>query len=185
MVPIIQTSVVGTEHISVSSAQDAMIVTFLGFQVTPQYQDALITSSVMDNIIPSTITGKLSDKQPYLWSFDQDSLSITSLDANITNSSSFNDIPKEQFVATFPVGTDTGALRDLALRLNTSVSCTLVPQSDFPSTCPGDYPSSQIFSNINISTSAPFGDLAHPRCRARICAPGNPTLSPWKDTSDR
>lgn len=87
MVPITQTSVVGTEHISVSSAQDAMIVTFLGFQVTPQNLDALITSSVMDNNIPSTITGKLSDKQR---SFDQDSLSITSVDANITNSSSFN-----------------------------------------------------------------------------------------------
>ncbi|KAF6229421.1 hypothetical protein HO133_007537 [Letharia lupina] len=70
MVPNIQTSVVGTEHISVSSAQDAMIVTFLGFQVTPQNLDALTTSSAMDNIIPSTITGKLSEKQPYLWSFD-------------------------------------------------------------------------------------------------------------------
>ena len=139
----------------------------------------------MDNVISSTITGKLGDRQPYLWSFDQDSFSITSVDANITNSSSFNDIPKKQYVATFPVGTDTGVLRDLALRLNMSVSCSLVPQSNFPSTCPGDFPLSQTFSNINRSTSTPFGDLARPRYRARVCAPGNALLSPWKDTSDR
>lgn len=139
----------------------------------------------MNNVISSTITGKLSDKQPSLWSFNQAKFSITSVDANITNSSSFNDIPKEQFIAAFPVGTDTGVLRDLTLRLNVSVGCSLVPQSDFPSKCPGAYPLSQTFSNINISTSTPFGDLAHPRYRARICAPGNMGFSPWKDTADR
>jgi len=137
----------------------------------------------MDNIISSTATGKLSDKQPFLRSTN--SLGITSVDANITKSSSFNDIPKVQFIATFPVGTDTGALRDLVLRLNMSVSCSLVPQSDFPSTCPGDGPLHQAFSNINSSTSAPFGDLFNPRYHARICAPGNTTLSLWKNTTDR
>lgn len=185
MIPIIQTSLVGTEHISVLSAQDVTLATTLGNQVTPQTLASVMGSSVMDNIISSTISGKLSDKQPYLWSFDQGGLSITSVDANITNPSSFDDIPKEQFLATFPVGTDTGVLRSLALRLNMSVSCALVPQSDFPSTCPGDYPLSNTFSNINTSTSAPFGDLNHPRYRARICAPGNMGLSPWKDTPDR
>lgn len=173
----------GTEHISVLSAQDVTSATFLGYQVTPQSLVALYNSSIMDNVISSTLSGKLSDKQPYLWSLDQ--VSLTSVDANITNSSSFNDIPKEQFIASFPVGTDTGVLRDLALRLNMSVGCTLVPQSDFPSTCPGENPLSQIFSNINISTPTPFGDLAHPRYRARVCAPGNVGYSPWKDTADR
>ncbi|KAL9127403.1 MAG: hypothetical protein Q9175_007739, partial [Cornicularia normoerica] len=185
MIPIIQTSLVGTEHISVLSAQDVTDATFLRGQVTPQTLASVQRSSVMDTIISSTISGKLSDKQPYLWSFDLDSFSITSVDANITNSSSFNDIPKEQFIAASPVGTDTGVLRFLALRLNMSVSCTLVPQSDFPLTCPGDHPLSNTFSNINISTSAPFGDLNHPRYRARICAPGNTGVSPWKDTPDR
>lgn len=185
MIPIIQTSLVGTEHISVLSAHDVNYATILGNQVTPQTLASIQNSSVMDNIISSTISGKLSDKQPYLWSFDQDGLSITSVDANISNASSFNDIPKEQFIAAFPVGTSTGVLRNLALRLNMSVSCTLVPQSDFPSTCPGANPLSDTFSNINISTSTPFGDPAHPRYRARICAPGETGASPWKDTPDR
>lgn len=185
MIPIIQTSIVGTDHISILSAQDVTFATILGNQITPQTLASVESDSVMDNIISSTISGKLSDKQPYLWSSDQDSLRITSIDTNITKSSSFNDIPKEQFIATFPVGTDTGVLRNLALRLNMSVSCALVPQSDFPSSCPGDFPLSNTFSNINTSTSSPFGDPSHPRYRVQICAPGNKGLSPWTDTPDR
>lgn len=182
MVPIIQTSIVGIKHIKVLSSQDD--IDPLGFGVTPQILNKLQKSSVMDSIISSTITGKLSDKQPFLWSTH--GLGVTSVDANITNSSSFNDIAKEQFVATFPVGTDTGVLRDLVLRLNMSVGCSLVPQSDFPSTCPGAFPLSQTLSNINSSDiSAPFGDSQNPRYRARICAPGDTMSSPWKDIPDR
>ncbi len=185
VIPIIQTSLVGTEHVSVLSHQDVNQATQLGFQVTPQVLKALSNDSVMDNVISSTITAKLSDKQPFLWSLDQDGSSIISVGEHINKSSSFNEIPIRQFIATFPVGTDTGVLRDLALRLNLSVSCELVSQSDYPSPCPGTFPLDQMFTNINTSTSTPFGDLAHPRYRARICAPGNILSSPWKDTSDR
>ena len=139
----------------------------------------------MDNIISSTITGRLDDKQPFLWSLDQGRSNIISVGQNLNKSSSFNDIPNTQFIATFPVGTDTGVLRDLALRLNVSVSCDLVSQTDFPSRCPGVYPLAQTFTNINTSTSTPFGDLSHPHYRARICAPGDTLSSPWKNTADR
>lgn len=183
MIPVIQTSIVGTKHVNVLSSQDVKSAGFLGDQVTPQDLSYITNYSVMDNIISSTITGKLSDKQPFLWSTN--SPNITSVDANITDSSSFNNIPKVQFIATFPVGTDTGVLRELALRLNMSVSCSLVPQSDFPSTCPGHVPLYQTFSNIKSSTSGPFGDLSNPRYHAQMCAPGNTRLSPWNNTSDR
>ncbi|KAM0796359.1 hypothetical protein BDR22DRAFT_976251 [Usnea florida] len=179
IIPIIQTSIMGTEHLTVLSTEGLNSAPWLGYQVTPQSLIALYNSSIMDSVISSTLSGKLSDKQPYLWTLDQ--VSLTSVDASIFNSSSFNDIPKEQFIASFPVGTDTGVLRNLALRLNISVGCTLVPQSDFPSTCPGDYPLSQTFSNININVSNPN----IPRYRARICAPGNVGYSPWKNTADR
>ena len=139
----------------------------------------------MDNIISSTITGRLDDKQPFLWSSDQGKSNIISVGQNLNKSPSFNDVPNTQFIATFPVGIDTGVLRDLALRLNLSVSCDLVPQTDFPSRCPGAYPLSQTFTNINTSTSTPFGDLSHPQYRARICAPGDTLSSPWKNTADR
>ena len=185
MIPIIHTSVVGTEHVSVLSTEDVQSSTFLGNQITPSNLMALSNTSVMDNVISSTITGKLSDKQPFLWSSNQDHMGIISVGQDLNQSSSFNEIPNTQFIATFPVGTDTGVLRDLALRLNVSVSCDLVPQSEFPSPCPGDYPLAQTFTNIKPSFLTPFGDLRHPRYRARICAPGNALSSPWNNTADR
>ena len=140
----------------------------------------------MDTIIFSTITGRLDDKQPFLWSLDQGRWNIIiSVGQNLNTSFSSNDIPNSQFIATFPVGTDTGVLRDLALRLNVSVSCDLVPQTDFPSQCPGAFPLAQTFTNINTSTPTPFGETDHPHYRARICAPGDTLSSPWKNTTDR
>jgi len=156
----------------------------LGSGATPQTLRELSGDSIMDSIRASTITGKLSDKQPFLWSTL--GLGLTSVDANITNSSSFNVVAKEQFIANFPVGTGTGVIPSLVLRLNMSVDCSLVPQSDFPSTCPGNFPLSQTFSNINNSNiTNPFDDFSNPRYRVRICAPGDTASSPWKDTPDR
>ena len=155
----------------------------LGSQVTPQIMRKLLNESIMDSIISSTITEKLSDKQS-LWSTN--GLGVTSVDADINNSSSFIEIANKQFVADFAVGTNTVVLRDLVLRLNMSIDCLLVPQSDFPSTCPGNFPPSQTYSNFNSSDfSAPFGDFGNPRYRVRICAPGDTTSSPWKDIPDR
>lgn len=185
VIPIIQTSIVGTEHISVLSKQDVDQSTFLGNQITPSVLMSLSNSSVTDNIISSTITGRLDDKQPFLWSSGQGKSNIISVGQNLNKSSSFIDIPNTQFIATFPVGTDTKVLRDLALRLNVSVTRDLVPQTDFPSPCPGASPLAQTFTNINTSTSTPFGDLGHPHYRAWICAPGDTSSSPWKNTADR
>lgn len=175
MVPIIQTSIVGIKHVNVLSSHDAMNATRLGVQVTPQIVRKLLNKSIMDSIISYTITGKLSDKQPFLWSTH--GLGVTSVDANMNNS---------QFVAQYPVGTNTGVLRNLVLRFNISVDCLLVPQSDFLSTCPGIYPLNQTYSNINSSdSSASFGDPQNPRYRIRICAPGDTKSSPWEDTADQ
>lgn len=186
-IPIILTALVGSEHRSVLSLEDTAMSSVLGLgaQVTPQYLRALPNDTVMGNIVSSTITGRLDDKQPFLWSLDQSSSSIISVGQHLNKSSLFDAIPTTQFIATFPVGTDTGLLRYLALRLNLSVSCDLVPQTDFPSQCPGASPLNQTFTNINFSTSSPFGDVDHPRYRARICAPGDIFSSPWMDTLNR
>ena len=185
MIPIVQTSLVGTERVSVVSWEDEWDnKTVLGYQITSQTLRMKSQKQVVDNVISSIITGRLTDKQPFLWSPDQDSSSISSVGQYIKNSTSFGTVPSNLFIATFPVGTDTGVLRDLALRLNMSISCDLVSQSDFPSPCPGPSPLDQTFTNINTSTSTGFvGSL--PRYRARVCAPGNISSSPWNDTAYR
>ena len=175
-----------TVNINILSTEDREFTpVVIGQQITPGILAGTYNSSVMDNIISATINGRLSDKQPYLWSTSESGLNVNSLGANLNSSLSFNNLSKELFTSTVPIGTDTGVFRNLALRLNVSVSCTSVAQSDFPSSCPGANPLSQTFSNINDSNPTPFDDIANPRYRARICAPGNTVASPWQFTSDR
>lgn len=176
-----------TNHIKVLSAEDRY---YSSRQIGPDISSDVLAGisnlSVIDNIISTTVNGRFSDKQPYLWSTGQSELKVTSLDANIYNDSwSFPILSKDLFTATFPVGTDAGVLRNLALRFNVSVSCASVAQSDFPSSCSGANPLNQTFSNINDSDSTPFGDRSKLRHRTRICAPGDILTSPWQYTSDR
>ncbi len=145
--------------------------------------------SVMDNIISATVNGKFSDKQPYLWSTGLSDLKVTSLDANLYGSTRYpviaSKVPKNLFTTTFPIGTNTGVFRSLALRLNVSVSCASVAQSEFPPSCSGANPLDQTFSNINDSDSMPSRNSSKPRYRTRICAPGDILTSPWQPISDR
>lgn len=73
VIPIIQTSRVGNEHVSLLTTQDSRNLTFLGYQVNAQILAALSRDSVMDKIISSTVTRSLNDKRPFLWSPAQDS----------------------------------------------------------------------------------------------------------------
>ncbi|KAL2045792.1 hypothetical protein ABVK25_012054 [Lepraria finkii] len=93
--------------------------------------------------------------------------------------------PQGLFTANFPVGTDTGMLRQNVLRLNYSIHCEELNQTDFPSTCPGNNPFNKTYTNIDVSDPNPFGDQTSRRYRVRICAPGDTTASPWKSTGNR
>ena len=174
-----------TNHIKVRSTNDNMHRMPIGLAVTSGGLAGISNSSVIDNIISTTVNGKFSDKQPYLWSARLSDLKVTSIDANLYGNSYSLNPPKDLFTATFPVGTDTGVIRSLALRLNVSVSCASVAQSEFPPSCFGGNSFNQTFSNINDSDLMPFGDLSKPRHRTRICAPGDILASPWQNTSDR
>lgn len=57
VIPVIQTILIGTEHICVLSMQDVQNATLLRNQVTPQSLSVISNDSVMDNAISSTITG--------------------------------------------------------------------------------------------------------------------------------
>jgi len=186
LVPVLRGVLVSTVHIKVLTTEDLDTKTVIGSQVSPGILAGIYNESVMDNIISTTVNGKLTDRQPYLWFTGGNGLNVTSLGGSIYNSSSFDVLSKELFTATFPTGTDGGVLRNLGLRLNVSVSCANVAQSDFPSSCAGNNPLNQTFSNIrNNSDSTPFGDFEKPRYRARICAPGDSLTSPWQYISDR
>ncbi|MCJ1387060.1 hypothetical protein MMC17_010189 [Xylographa soralifera] len=185
-IPILQGALVSTIYISILSLDDQEFTPVpIGQQITPGILAASSNTSVMDSIISATINGMLTDKQPFLWSTDQKNLSVNSLVPSVNIDPSFDNLADELFFSTFPIGTDGGVYRNLALRLNVSVSCASVAQSDFPSSCTGTEPLNRTYSNINSSDPAPFGDLNNPRYRARICAPGNILTSPWQFVSSR
>lgn len=178
-----------TNHIKVLSTGDRSNTVTIGPEISSYMLPGISDLSVMDNIISAAVNGKFSDKQPYLWSTGPSDLKVTSLDANlyssIQNPFIASKVPKNLFTATFPIGTDTGVFRSLALRLNVSVSCASVAQSEFPPSCSGANPLDQTFSNINNSNSMPFRNSSKPRYRTRICAPGDILTSPWQPISDR
>ena len=104
--------------------------------------------------------------------------------------SGYQALPLDFFSSALPVGSNTGVLRNLATRMNTSIDCHLIPQSDFPATCPNKNGFFREFSNIaNDSDPYPFysGILypGHPRYRGRICVPVRELESPWINIADR
>ena len=147
------------------------------------------STQIIDSVTSALVEGKLSDKQPYLWLSGVDSMNITSIATNLAqNHTAFERLPAILFTATFPVGTDTGVIRQLALRLNSSITCEIVDHSAFPSSCPGPNPFDQTYSNIgNDSGSTPLVSSATntPKFRTRICAPGDMTASSWQGVGYR
>ena len=74
------------------------------------------------------------------------------------------------FPSAIPSGTTTGVLRQHALRMSSSVSCELIPKSQFPTTCPGSNPFTVTYvANPPINVSLELS----------ICTPGNQTAVPW------
>ncbi|KAI2467532.1 hypothetical protein F4781DRAFT_444183 [Annulohypoxylon bovei var. microspora] len=79
--------------------------------------------------------------------------------------------PDSFFVSALESGTNTGVLREHALRLNSSVHCEHIPQSGFPSPCPGVRPFEIHFERLGLKLD--------------VCVPGNATLFPFTPSRNR
>lgn len=75
------------------------------------------------------------------------------------------------FVTALENGTVTGVLREHAIRLNSSVHCEYIAQTDFPTPCPGGRPLDTHIQRPNVNVS--------------ICAPGNMTRFPFTPSRNR
>ena len=80
--------------------------------------------------------------------------------------------PQQYFAAAFPNGTTTGVLRHRAMRLNSTVECTEIEQSSFPSICDGQSPFDVAFGSPN-------------QLGVRICVPGQRGKIPWELSRNR
>lgn len=75
------------------------------------------------------------------------------------------------FVTSLPNGTNTGVLREHALRFNSSVTCENITRSSFPSPCEGQRP-----LDVNIR---------RPNMEIRVCAPGEIGKYPWSKSRNK
>lgn len=75
------------------------------------------------------------------------------------------------FVSAIPNNTITGVLREHAMRVNSSVECSSIDPTAFPTTCAGDRPFVTSYSSTNFSID--------------ICVPGDYSVTPWTLSRDR
>jgi hypothetical protein len=81
------------------------------------------------------------------------------------------------FVAALPADTTTGVLREHIIRLNSSVSCTNLTVSAWPSTCSGTNPFQASFSYSE--------DYYNGNMTIDVCAPGDMGKHPWTFSRNR
>ena len=152
---------------------------------------------LLPSVIEATIAGKAGDLQPNLWLIGRNSSKLTSMDSFYSNpkrflnstetyeQESYNKVPywpqtafqvKPFFTSSLTVGTDTGILRALALRMSTSLQCQDIKHAEFPSDCNGTASLAMNFTNTqfqggnkeNLSDT----DYISPIFSFHICSPG-------------
>ncbi len=126
-----------------------------------------ISSVADDEISEAIIPGSVNDLQDNLWPMDSSQPFPTDLKA-LYNQSNNTSVPRF-FTTSIPVGTDTGILRAIAPRLNSSLSCETVLYKDLPFSCYEDPSESPI----------PLAKRA-----VRVCVTGKFNSSAGRDISE-
>lgn len=85
------------------------------------------------------------------------------------------------FASSLPSASDTGVLRYLATRLNSSITCENIPSTSFPATCAGSRP---FFGDATLTSEQKNGRPPG-SVHIRWCAPGAYDVSPWTLSRDR
>ena len=152
-----------------------------GFDAEPWAVELVDQRLVAEEISSSLVTVTPNIEQEYLWVNDphadheygnsyDDPRSRTSL--GWYNGGSNPKHPGSTFFATsLPNGTETGVLREHALRLSSEIHCKDITRSEFPSSCAGERP-----INMEINTSG---------VALRVCVPGDFKKQPWSRTRNR
>lgn len=153
----------------------------------------------LSSVIEATIAGKAGDLQPNLWVIGQNSSDLTSMDSfysspgriflssGESHKEGYN-IPLERpqtafnakpfFTSSLTVGTDTGILKALALRMSTSLQCQDIMHAEFPSDCNETSSLAMNFTNTQFQGGGGGGDYSRksyyiaPIFSFHICSPG-------------
>ncbi|TLD16626.1 uncharacterized protein PgNI_00686 [Pyricularia grisea] len=112
----------------------------LGFDPTPNSVDQVPRDRIVKRVADKLVTGQSATEQPYLW-YDYIEGSATKPESSQPHTlSSYLDHPNRgnsYFVSALPSTTNTGVLRESAMRLKSSVTCETVEDKSYPSSCSG------------------------------------------------
>lgn len=181
--PAIQSVLVEIESIRVVDCREAPInacsfwnvPSAVGLDPSPSDLEHAPQNMVVQHVAKKLQQVSDDDEQPYMW---PDSPLLSTEEPNNEMRSTFTWYTgytpgtrngKTYFVSSLKNGSNTGILREHAMRFNSSVNCETTPASDFP---PGDQP-----YVTNLSAPEIF-DL-------RICVPGAYGRTRWNLTRDR
>ncbi|KAL8764968.1 MAG: hypothetical protein Q9209_007795 [Squamulea sp. 1 TL-2023] len=162
----------------------------------------------LPSVIEATIAGKAGDLQPNLWVIGQNSSNLTSMDSFYSSPGrGFNSHGESQkegyntpldgpqtafqaksfFTSSLTVGTDTGILKALALRMSTSLQCQDIIHDEFPSDCNETASLAMNFTNTQFQGVADeyLSDTYYisPIFSFHICSPGAKNWTRDNDSS--
>ncbi|KAH7091064.1 hypothetical protein FB567DRAFT_263880 [Paraphoma chrysanthemicola] len=167
-----------------TSDDNPLLSTSSGFQLThrllgfdPEPYDL---ATIPEDIVVQDVMGSLADLNRYeiptnLWpDFGGEVPLRVDFSTSITSSmlGPWMRPSSDYFVSALLNGSTTGVLRHRAMRLNSTVLCREIAQSEFPSQCSGEGPFSASFTR---------GE----QLAVRVCLPGRRGFYPWQLTRNR
>ncbi|PYH32803.1 uncharacterized protein BO87DRAFT_361993 [Aspergillus neoniger CBS 115656] len=179
--PAIQSILIKYEDITIATCWEmpvwtcdpSNIATIVGLDPEPAALESMPQSLAVQQVAKKTqLVGEL-DVQPYLWPEQWTTID----DAEAIERGTFfwydeSFRSDRYFVSALQNGTNTGVLRQHAIRLNSTSACETVHSSEFPQTCSGDRP---FVTNLTAPDTLDI----------RICAPGTFGQTPWTRSRDR
>lgn len=131
-----------------------------GFDPEPADIDRLPRDLVTARVASRLESESRTQTQLHLWKEGSDEEAATSIASLAPRGS-----PNPFFVSAIPVGTNTGVLRQHAMRLDSTVRCSLVGMEEYPERCPGDQPLT--------------GTLGNGDGTVKFCVPGAQGAAAW------
>ncbi|GLA41284.1 hypothetical protein AnigIFM63309_009372 [Aspergillus niger] len=179
--PAIQSLLIKYEDINIATCWESPvrtcdptnIATIVGLDPEPAALEYMPQSLAVQQVAKKTQLVSELDVQPYLWPEQWTTIN----DAQAIERGTFfwydESFPSDKyFVSALQNGTNTGVLRQHAIRLNSTSACEAVHPSAFPQTCSGDRP---FVTNLSAPDALDI----------RICAPGAFGQTPWTRSRDR
>ncbi|KAI1378985.1 hypothetical protein F4677DRAFT_410243 [Hypoxylon crocopeplum] len=149
----------------------------VGFDPEPADMPRLERDLILQDVLGHLVTVSDLEPQPNLWPINPDKSGfldgyVTPLDRRMFSVySADGGDPEGFFVTALENGTNTGVLREHAIRLNSSVHCEHIPESDFPLPCQGGRP-----FEIGVE---------RPGLKLNVCVPGNSSQFPFTSSRHR